>query len=36
MGYHVVRAGEHSFEERPNPTGPPRQGEAEFFDDPEP
>jgi mannose-6-phosphate isomerase-like protein (cupin superfamily) len=21
MGYHVVRAGEHSFEERPNPTG---------------
>ncbi len=29
MGYHVVRAGEHSFEERPNPTGredqPPRR-----------
>ena len=28
MGYHVVKAGEHSFEERPNPTGredqPPR------------
>jgi len=21
MGYHVVKAGEHSFEERPNPTG---------------
>ena len=21
MGYHVVRAGEHVFEERPNPTG---------------
>ena len=21
MGYHVVQAGEHSFEERPNPTG---------------
>jgi hypothetical protein len=28
MGYHVVTAGEHSFEERPNPVGredqPPR------------